>query len=131
MSNRLNRTAAIGVLSAVALGTLAAGPAYAKSVKVAKQGTCSKSSHWKLKLGPDGSVIETQFEIDSNHVGQKWNVVIRDNGVVVFSGARKTIAPSGSFTLTRRIPNKSGVDHVVATTKYPATGETCVGRAAV
>ena len=131
MSRRSNRIAAVGVLSAVAFGTFTAAPAYAKSAKVQKLGTCSKGSHWKLKLGPDGRVIETEFEVDSNHVGQKWNVTIGDNGTRVFTALRTTTAPSGSFTVDRRIANETGVDHVVATAKNAKSGETCVGRASV
>ena len=99
MSKRSNRTAAIGVLSVLALGTFTAVPAYAKGAKVQKSGTCSARSHWKLKLSADGRVNETEFEVDSNRVGQKWNVAITDNGVRVFSAVRTTKAPSGSFTV--------------------------------
>jgi hypothetical protein len=92
---------------------------------------CSARSTWKLKAGPDNGAIETEFEVDSNRVGQKWNVVIKDNGVRVFAGSRITTAPSGSFTVNRRIPNRAGVDHIVASAKNPASGETCVGRVSV
>ena len=131
MSKRLNRTAAIGVLSVLALGTFAAVPAYAKGAKVQKSGTCSARSHWKLTLSPDGRVNETDFEVDSNRVGQKWNVAITDNGVRVFSAVRTTKAPSGSFTVDRRFANRAGVDHIVATAKNRASGEKCVGRASI
>ena len=129
MSKCSNRLAAIGVLSAVAFGTIAAAPAYAKTVKVQTHGTCSKGAHWKLSLGPDGRIIETEFEVDSNHAGQKWNVTIGDNGTRVFTGLRTTTAPSGSFSVARRIPNRAGVDHVVATAKNARSGETCIARA--
>ena len=131
MFTRFNRTAAIGVLGALALATSVAAPAYAKDGRVVKRGACSSSSVWKLSVGPDSGAIETEFEVDSNRVGQNWNVVITDNGVRVFAGSRTTTAPSGSFTVARRIPNRSGIDHIVASAKNPATGETCVGRAAV
>ena len=122
MSKRSKRTAAIGVLSVLALGTFTAVPAYAKGAKVRKAGTCSARSHWKLKLSADGRVNETEFEVDSNRVGQKWNVVIADNGVRVFSAVRATKAPSGSFTVDRRIPNKAGIDRIVATAKNRRDG---------
>jgi hypothetical protein len=131
MFTRSNRTAAIGVLGALALATLGAAPAYAKDGRVEKRGSCSSASVWKLKVHPDSGGIETEFEVDSNRVGQKWNVTIADNGVRVFAGSRITTAPSGSFTVARRIPNRSGIDHIVASAKNPATGETCVGRVSV
>ena len=131
MSKRSNRIATIGVLSALALGTINAVPAYAKGTKVTKAGACKARSHWKLKVGPDNGVYETEFEVDSNHVGQKWNVVITDNGVRVFTGARITKAPSGSFSVARRVANRTGVDHIVASAKNPKSGETCVGRVSI
>jgi hypothetical protein len=131
MFTRSHRTAAIGALGALALATLGAAPAHAKDGRVETRGSCSAGSAWKLKAGPDNGAIEMEFEVDSNRVGQKWNVVIADNGVRVFAGTRTTLAPSGSFTVARRIPNRAGVDHLVASAKNPATGENCVGRVAV
>jgi hypothetical protein len=131
MSRYSNRIAALGLMSALALGTFTAVPAHAKNVKVKKQGTCSQGSHWKLVVSHDGGVIETEFEVDTNRVGRKWNVTITDNGARVFTGARVTKAPSGSFTVARRPADRSGLDHIVATAKAVKTGETCVGRAAI
>jgi hypothetical protein len=120
--------AAGGTLFAV---TLAAGPASAKSGDVIKTGSCSASSDWKLKLGPRDSGIETEFEVDSNVVGQKWSVVITDNGATVLSAKRTTVAPSGSFTVRALLANKAGTDTVVATARNAATGETCRGSASI
>jgi hypothetical protein len=131
MSKRSNRTAALAIMSALALGTIASVPAYASGGGVTSRGTCSGSSVSKLALKHDDGLIETQFEVDSNRVGQRWNVVIKDNGVIVFSGARTTIAPSGSFEVQRRIPNRAGTDAIVASAKNPATGESCVARASI
>ncbi len=131
MFTRSHRTAAIGVLGALALATVGAAPAYAKDGRVEKRGACSSGSVWKLKAGPDNGAIETQFEVDSNRVGQHWNVAINDNGVRVFTGSRTTTAPSGSFEVARRIRNRAGIDHILAFAKNPATGETCVGRVSV
>jgi hypothetical protein len=47
---------------------------------------------------------------------------------VVFKGARKTVAPSGSFTVEGRTANRSGKDAFVAKATNPATGETCTAR---
>jgi hypothetical protein len=131
MSKLSNRTAALGLMSALALGTVAATPAYAKhggSNKVTVKGTCSGSSTSKVKAGHDDNVIETEFEVDSNRVGKVWKVAIKDNGVLVFSGKRATTAPSGSFSVERRIPNRAGTDRIVAAARNTVTGETCVAR---
>jgi hypothetical protein len=131
MSKLSNRTAALGILAALALGTLSAAPAYAKGTKVTAKGACTLSSTSKLTLSHDAGVIQTEFEVDSNHVGQKWNVVIKDNGVTAFSGVRTTTAPSGSFTVARRISNRVGTDSIVAVAKNVASGERCVARASI
>jgi len=131
MSKLSLRFATAGLLSALTLGSLAAAPAGAKGTVVTKRGTCTGSTLSKLKLHPDGRVIQVEFEVDSNRVGQRWQVKIVDNTAVVFSGARKTVAPSGSFTVERRIANKAGVDNVVATAKNIKTGERCTAKASV
>ena len=133
MSKLTNRTAALGIMSALALGTIAALPADASGggTRVIRPGTCSRASVSKLAVKHDDGLIEAQFEVDSNRVGQRWNVVMKDNGVTVFSGVRTTTAPSGSFEVDRRIPNRAGTDTIVASAKNPATGESCVARASI
>lgn len=113
------------------VGATTAAPAHAKDGDVKVSGSCSGATDWKLKLGPRSGAIETEFEVDSNRVGQRWTVTITDNGVRVFTGARTTTAPSGSFSVERRIPNRAGRDNVVARATNAATGESCVARASV
>jgi hypothetical protein len=132
MSKLFPRTAAVGIISALALGTIVSLPAYAHDgERVRRPGVCSGSSTSKVTLKHENGRIEAEFEVDSNRVGQRWNVVIKDNGVIVFSGARITTAPSGSFEVERLIPNRAGTDAVVASAKTPATGESCVARASI
>jgi hypothetical protein len=123
------------ILTTVALGaTLAlslAGTAEAKSGDVQKTGTCSKASTSKIKLRPDNGRIETEFEVDQNRVGQRWNVAISDNGVVVARTSATTQAPSGSFEVRRLLPNRVGTDSIVARATNPGTGESCVARASI
>ena len=68
-------------------------------------GSCTAGSSAKLKAKPDDGRLETEFEVDQNRSGRRWNVVIRRNGVVVFRGSRITRPPSGSFSVNRRIGN--------------------------
>ena len=133
MPKLFTRTAAVGIMSALALGTIVSLPAYAHDADdgVRRPGVCTGSSTSKVTLKHEDGRIEAEFEVDSNRVGQRWNVVIRDNGVIVFSGARTTTAPSGSFEVERLIPNRAGTDAVVASAKNPATGESCVARASI
>ena len=105
-------TAAAGLLLAVTAVT--AAPADARDGDVRRTGGCDNSSAtWKLKLGPRDGRIEMEFEVDSNKVGQTWNVVIKDNGERVFSGQRTTAGPSGSFEVDKNIPDLAGEDRVV------------------
>lgn len=119
----------VGSVACLAALGLLAGPAQANSADVVKQGSCSASSDWKLKLSPDNGRIEVDFEVDQNVVGKVWNVVIGDNAMVVFRGQRTTLAPSGSFEVRRVITNQAGADNVVARATNPQTGEVCRGAA--
>lgn len=106
---------------------VASGTAAAKDGDVKVSGTCSSGSHWKLKAGPRDSGIETEFEVDSNKNGQVWSVRITDNGVQVFAGKKTTVAPSGSFSVSRHTANRAGVDTIVGKATNAKTGETCTG----
>jgi hypothetical protein len=111
--------AAVAALAAAAPSALAKGPAQ----QVA--GTCSAHSTMKLKAAIDDAAIQTEFEVDSNVVGQTWNWRIRDNGVTQFSGTARTVAPSGSFTRSRLLTNQAGPDKINVRATNPATGEVC------
>ena len=120
----LSRGLLAAVPALVMFGAVA-GPASAKDGDVQARGACSGASVWKLKAGPRDGGIETEFQVDSNRNGQSWSVRITDNNVQVFAGTRKTVAPSGSFTVERRIANRAGSDMIVATARNAATGERC------
>ncbi len=92
-------------------------------------GSCGGQSEWKMKLKPDNSRLQLEFEVDSNVSGQSWNVRIRQNGSRIFTGTRVTQGASGSFTIHRRPKDSNGIDRFVARATNPSTGETCIGRA--
>ena len=85
---------------------------------VIKRGKCSNGAAWKLKGKNDDGLIEVEFEVDQNVNGRRWNVVLKRNGATVFRGVRVTRAPSGSFSVNRRIRGTAGADRIsaVATT---------------
>ncbi len=87
----------------VAASALAPATVAAKSGDVVRTGGCSGSADWKLKAGKDDGRIEVEFEVDSNRNGQVWRVKIRDNGVLRYRARQTTQAPSGSFSVERRI----------------------------
>ena len=110
--------AAIAVL-AVAPSAFAKGPA--KQVA----GTCSGGSTMTLKAKTDDGGIQTEFEVDSNVVGQTWSWRLNDNAVTKASGTAKTVAPSGSFSRSRLIANQAGPDKINVRATNAATGEVC------
>ena len=120
--------AAGGLLFVLALGAYSAPAAtFAKggAPVVSVTGTCSLHSTSKLKATHDGSRIEVEFQVDQNRNNRVWNVRIWDNGHRVYAAARTTVAPSGSFTVRRLIPNRAGVDTIFARATNIKTGETC------
>jgi hypothetical protein len=128
MNTRI-RTAALTTVTAAAVvaGTLAvSAPAEAKTRVVSAKAHCTTThTVGALKAKNSNGVIEVEFEVDSNRNGQKWTYTIKRNGVLRASGARLTLAPSGSFTVAKRISNVAGVDRIVATAKNTRTGEVC------
>ncbi|HEX7246498.1 MAG TPA: hypothetical protein VF351_00215 [Actinomycetota bacterium] len=120
------------VLAAVMTMTLAgAAPASAKDGDVIRQGACSGSADWKLKLSLENGRIEVEYEVDSNVVGQTWRVRIVKNGTTIFQGTRQTKAPSGSFEVRLVTSNPPGSDTFRARAVNVATGQTCLGSATI
>jgi hypothetical protein len=107
---------------AAALGATTAQAAPAKSgdgVRVA--GSCSDTSTSKLKLKHDNGRLQIEFEVDQNRNAVPWTVELRKDGKLVFQGTRLTAAPSGSFSLERRVAGTRGVIKARAM----RNGETC------
>jgi hypothetical protein len=103
-------------LAAVAVSAAWGAPAKS-GPRVIKRGSCGGAATWKLQLKNDDGRLETEFEVDQNVVGRRWNVVLKRNGSVVFRGARITRAPSGSFTVRKLLSRAAGGNTVVATAR--------------
>lgn len=116
-----------GIASAILLGMLAApaGTLAKGSDGVRAVGTCTGRSTSELKAKHDDGRIEVEFEVDQNRNGKLWTVRLYDDGVRVYTGLRRTVAPSGSFTVHRWIPNRAGTDTIVARAVNATTGEVC------
>jgi len=117
----------LGTIGAATL-SLPAGVA-AKDGDIIRTGSCTNNSDWKLKLSREDGRIEVEFEVDSNRVGQSWNVRLKNDGNVFFTGTRVTKAPSGSFEVRRLSTNGPGSDFIVGRAVNPKTGEVCRGTA--
>jgi hypothetical protein len=110
---------------AATVPTVSAGAAQAKSGDDnIRTGSCSGSTHWKMKAKPDDGRIEVESEIDSNHAGQTWHWVLRHNGSVSARGSAVTRGPSGSFDVERRTVNAAGADHFTFRARR-GSGEVC------
>jgi hypothetical protein len=113
-------TAAIGIAAALGATTVqAASVKSGDAVRVA--GTCSDTSSSKLKVKRDNRHLQVEFEVDQNRAGVPWTVELRKDGRLVFHGTRTTLAPSGSFSVERRIAGTTGVLTASAT----RAGEGC------
>ncbi len=128
MRNRKIFAGGLATLAAITLcvaSVAVAAPAKDGDIRVA--GTCTTVSSAKLKLSDEDGRIEVEFEIDQNRVGQRWAIVLRQNGAVVRQLTKVTRAPSGSFEVRLLARNAAGADRFVATATRP--GETCWARA--
>jgi hypothetical protein len=127
------KTARTVVALMMALSVFALAPRASAGTEVRREGSCSASSTWKLKLKPkpDNGQLEVEFEVDSNVAGQNWRVRLFQNGDRIFRGHRTTHGASGSFTLSVRADDTAGTDAFRGRASNPDTGETCVGRASI
>ncbi len=100
----------------------------AKSKRVT--GSCTGGATAKLKAKPDDGRLETEFEVDQNRNGVTWTVTIRRNGVRAVSTKATTKAPSGSFSVERRLANGRGADRISARATSPS-GQVCTASVTV
>jgi hypothetical protein len=116
------------VLAATALtpaAALASGGHDDKGTRVT--GKCTDGSSAKLKVKRDDGRLETEFEVDQNRNGVTWKVTLRHGSRTVKTNAT-TKAPSGSFSVERRLSGSSG--KVTARATSPS-GEVCTASATV
>jgi hypothetical protein len=101
-------------------------PLRGKRVKqlVRVTGACTGGSTAKLKVKRDRGRLKAEFEVDQNVNGVAWDVTIRRNGTVAVSRTATTRAPSGSFSVERRLRNGAGPDTISARAQSPS-GEVC------
>ena len=125
----MNIRPALAVLALVAAAAPVAvsGTATAGDDDVVRRGSCSGSTDWKLKAKHDDGRLEVEGEVDSNRNGQDWRWRMIHNGSVSARGWATTHAPSGSFSVERRMVNRSGTDKIVFKARNPRTGEVCRG----
>ena len=127
MNVPLARTIA-GAAVATAVLSLAAPPALARNNDDReRRGSCSGSTDWKVKVGPEDGRLEVEGEIDSNRSGQTWRWRLSHDGSLSASGVRTTGGRSGSFEVRRTTVNMRGTDSLVFRARNTRSGELCVG----
>jgi hypothetical protein len=119
--------AALALAAVTTLVISAAPTAQAKDGDVERRGSCSRSTDWKVKVGPEDGRLEVEGEIDSNRRGQTWRWRIVHNGSVSATGTRVTRGASGSFEVRRVLVNLRGTDAVTLYARNPRSGEVCRG----
>jgi hypothetical protein len=102
-----------------------AGPAQAKGGDAVTNSAACATGTIKVKAKVDNGKIEVEGQVDTNRVGQTWNWRVLRNGTVTVKGSKVTAAPSGSFSVTRRIANPAGQDTITFRAARPATGKVC------
>ncbi|MEO5708353.1 MAG: hypothetical protein ABIQ59_00825, partial [Nocardioidaceae bacterium] len=92
----MNRTAThslatLAALTAVSGVIAAASPAaLANDGDRVRRGSCTGSTDWKVKVGPDDGRLEVEGEVDSNRSGQTWRWRLVHDGSVSDRGTRTT-----------------------------------------
>jgi hypothetical protein len=129
MSSTITRSGRAFAATVLAVAVIGAGTtsANAKGREVRSSGSCSGTSVWKLKAKTDNRKIQVEAEVDTTKVGTTWSVKLADNGTRFASVTRTTLAPSGSFTVSRLITNQTGSDRITLVATNAATGERCSG----
>lgn len=126
-SRALTATVACAALFAVPAATVGTAQASGGDDRkeVRRSGNCSAAADWTLKAKERDGGIEVEWEVDSNRVGQRWTWRLLRNGTQFASGARTTVAPSGSWSVERRTGSRAGADVIAGRATNAATGEVC------
>ena len=122
----------VAAVTAGAAGATVAAPSAAPKTVVVN-GRCTKGSLSNLQLQrEDTGKLSIDFGIDmARHTGGiAWKVKVTDNSGLVAATTVRTIS-DGSFSITRLITPKPGVNHVNALALNPATREWCYLTASV
>jgi len=86
-------------------------------------GTCGRGATSNLKLKARDGVIEAEFEVHGR-AGATWRVAFVQEARIVWRGRARTLGPSRSFSIERRLSDYPGSDQVTARAVGPR-GITC------
>lgn len=92
--------------------SMGSAPAFAKGGDDVRSSHACSTGVINLKAKHDDGRIQVEAEVDTNRNGQVRSVNLVDNGVVVCRAQRTTVAPSGLFSVEKRITDRSGLDTI-------------------
>ncbi|MDX6727233.1 MAG: hypothetical protein QOK49_2038 [Baekduia sp.] len=92
--------------------------------EVRAAGTCGGRVHSELKVKARDGGLETEFELDHARPGSSWRVVVVQERRVVWRGSRRAGGSSGSFGVSRGLPDLAGADRISVRASGP-DGVTC------
>lgn len=87
-------------------------------------GVCGHGARSTLRLRAGDGAIQAEFEVDQNRSGRLWRIVFVHERRVEWRGHARTAAPSGSFSVERRLADFAGSDQIMARAVGPG-GITC------
>ena len=99
-------------------------------LEVRVAGVCGRGATSKLKVKARDGGLEVEFEVDQSRSGALWRVVLVQERRVAWRGSARTHAPSGSFSLERRLSDYPGADQIMARAVGPR-GITCQASASL
>ena len=112
-----------------AAGAGAAGRRRPRTATSSTQGSCTGSTDWKLKLSEEDGRIEVEFEVDQNQNGHTWNVTLKRNGSVVWTGQRTTQGAERLVRGPQGHQRRGGRRQDRRPRHVPGSGEVCRGTA--
>ena len=127
------RAVAAGTIAAAAIAATAV-PAIASTtgarlrpaVEVSHSGRCSQHATWSSDMSTEPhNKIDVSFSVENAKRGSKWNVVIKHDGKVLYSGRQTVGAGSNGWEIDRLVGNLPGTDTLSSIARNSVTGEVC------
>ena len=127
----MKRISVLGSTAAAIAAIAIPATAPASDDDVERAGQCTGGTTARIKAKPDDGRLEVEFEVDQNRNGVPWKVKLKDNGDVVVRDTVRTHAPSGSFSLERKIADRSGTDQITGIARNKQSGERCAAKVSI
>lgn len=118
----LMRVPVVAAIVVVVLAATAVGAwAFLRDGETQTRGSC-ESAFYQLEVEPEDGGLELAFELTSTGPGESWDVVIEQNGEVLFEVQRST-DEDGEIDVD--VPVRSGGDDEFTATATSPDGQTC------